>query len=94
MKTGPTRGIFELLCPDYVMDRWQSAMGSWFQVAGELERRGDDIPLKWGYRSGLSENVEPEASEKLSEYDSDELVAYGDVIERMEVFLARDCGLQ
>lgn len=50
-----TRDLFKEFAPDYGPnnDPWGHAMGAFFNVAGELDRRGCDMPPEWGYRCGM-----------------------------------------
>lgn len=41
---------FRLICSD----TWGNAMEAWFECAGHLNKRGEDIPNEWQYRCGMS----------------------------------------
>ena len=49
-----TKEVFFALAPDYgpKNDPWGQAVSAFFDVAGELTKRGADVPDAWQYRPG------------------------------------------
>lgn len=74
-------------------DRWGSAMGMFFDVTEELDRRGADIPPAWGYRCGALGVGEPETydAEVITELnpDDEDLLRLGNVLHRYTGMLDR-----
>ena len=74
----------ELRQRDLADDPWGTAMGAFFDVAEELERRGGDQPTEWQYRSGA--NGPPEADENtmydITEASTELLYSLGDLLYR------------
>ena len=76
------RGAFR---DDYdSFDAWASVMSAFFDVAGILYNRGDDIPADWGFRPGLGEVETSESylAEIAIETDSDVLRDFGNILSR------------
>ena len=82
---------FELMMGWDSGDRWGSAMGLFFDVAEELDRRDEDIPAEWGYRAGALGVGDPESfeAEILTDADSDDILRLGRVLHRYTGMLDR-----
>lgn len=71
-------------------DTWGDAMDAWFEIAGQMNKRGLYIPANWEYRPGMgSDGTEPESYwYELFEIASDELlIKIGDFLFRYCEFL-------
>jgi len=43
-------------------DNWGNAMGTWFECAGQVNKRGLIVPWHWEYRPGMgSDGTDPES---------------------------------
>lgn len=69
-------------------DAWGSSMQAWFAVAHELFARGADIPSHWEFKPGIC--LTPETAreddnywfEVFGEYSDEDLVTFGNILER------------
>ena len=85
-----TKTLFLELAPDYRpdYDPWGHAMGAFFDVAGELWRRGCCTPDTWHYSPGAGG---PEVSEDAAAVFAD-LDTTDDQLRRLGAFLHRLTG--
>jgi len=66
-------------------DPWGSAMSALFDIAEELDRRGDEVPAEWEYRPGALGPGAPDtyfAQAVLPLYDASDMRAFGSVLAR------------
>jgi hypothetical protein len=76
------------LIGDY--DHWGNAMEAWFECAGQMNKRGLDIPHEWQYRPGMgSDGTDTDSywHELFSTTPDDILCAIGNLLFRYCAFL-------
>lgn len=85
-----TKYLFKEFAPDYSprFDPWGHAMGAFFNVAAELDKRGANLPAAWGYRAGAGG---PEVDDYAAEVIADLAPTDADLL-RLGAFLHRLTG--
>lgn len=68
------------LSSDWKHDPWGECLNHWFDVAEVLYTRGVTIPQHWEYHPGAGEDIVN--NEQYLTMNDDELIAWGNVLER------------
>lgn len=76
-------------------DAWGSAMNAWFAVAHELYARHANIPAHWEFKPGCTttaENARDDGNywfEVFQDYGTDDLIRFGNILERYARLIRR-----